>query len=138
MDKQTNKIKEIFIKGYDDTNKKYKFLLVLDEGDDKTSEMKVHLKWNRVQKGLKNIRKDINKNVYAKLMFDLELNVIVKDPKYNSLIKFIDGIPAKKNNRKITDVQNLFDRIIHNRHGDDSSNQMAVLSMFDKTFGIIN
>ena len=138
MDKQTNKIKEIFIKGYDDTNKKYKFLLVLDEGDEKSSEMKVQLKWDRVQKGLKNIRKDINKNVYAKLMFDLELNVVVKDPKYNSLAKFIDGIPTKKNNRKITDVQNLFNRILHNRYGDDSSNQMAVLSMFDKTFGIIN
>jgi hypothetical protein len=138
MDRQTNKIKEIFIKGYDDTNKKYKFLLVLDEGDEKSSEMKVQLKWDRVQKGLKNIRKDINKNVYAKLMFDLELNVVVKDPKYNSLAKFIDGIPTKKNNRKITDVQNLFNRILHNRYGDDSSNQMAVLSMFDKTFGIIN
>jgi hypothetical protein len=58
--------------------------------------MKVQLKWDRVQKGLKNIRKDINKNVYAKLMFDLELNVVVKDPKYNSLAKFIDGIPTKK------------------------------------------
>lgn len=138
MDRQTNKIKEIFIKGYDDTNKKYKFLLVLDEGDEKSSEMKVQLKWDRVQKGLKNIRKDINKNVYAKLMFDLELNVVVKDPKYNSLAKFIDGIPTKKNNRKITDVQNLFNRILHNRYGDDSSNKMAVLSMFDKTFGIIN
>jgi hypothetical protein len=44
----------------------------------------------------------------------------------------------KKNNRKITDVQNLFNRILHNRYGDDSSNKMAVLSMFDKTFGIIN
>jgi len=138
MNKQTEKINEIFIKGFDDTNKKYKFLLVLDEGEGKTSERKVNIKWERVQKGLKCIKKDINKNVYAKLMFDLELNVIINDPIYNSLEKFINGIPLKKNNRKINDVQNLFDRILHNKNGDDVSNKMGVLSMFNKTFGIIN
>ena len=138
MNKQTDKIKEIFIKGYDDTTKKYKFLLVLDEGEENTSERKVNIKWERVQKGLKLIKKDINKNVYAKLMFDLELNVIINDPIYNSLEKFINGIPLKKNNRKINDVQNLFDRILHNKNGDDVSNKMGVLSMFNKTFGIIN
>lgn len=138
MNKQTDKINEIFIKGYDDTTKKYKFLLVLDEGEGKTSERKVNIKWDRIQKGLKYIKKDINKNVYAKFMFDLELNVIINDPIYNSLEKFINGIPLKKNNRKINDVQNLFDRILHNKNSDDISNKMSVLSMFNKTFGIIN
>lgn len=71
-------------------------------------------------------------------MYDLELNVIINDPIYNSLEKFINGIPLKKNNRKINDVQNLFDRILHNKNGDDVSNKMGVLSMFNKTFNIIN
>jgi len=89
--------------------KKYKFLLVLDEGEENTSERKVNIKWERVQKGLKCIKKVINKNVYTKLMYDLELNVIINDHIYNSLKKFINDIPLKKNNRKINDVQNLFD-----------------------------
>ena len=93
---------------------------------------------DKIQKGLKKIKKDINKNVYAKLMYDLELNVVIKDVKYNSLGKFIKGIPCKKNERKISDIQNLFNRLIHNKNDDDVSNKMAILSMFEKTFGIIN
>jgi hypothetical protein len=135
MDNITNSIINIKVKGYDDTSKKYKFLLIL-EGDN--NERKVNIMWDKIQKGLKKIKKDINKNVYAKLMYDLELNVVIKDAKYNSLSKFVKGIPCKKNERKISDIQNLFNRLIHNKNDDDVSNKMAVLSMFEKTFGIIN
>ena len=135
MDNITNSIVNIKVRGYDDTSKKYKILLIL-EGDN--NERKVNIRWDKIQKGLKKIKKDVNKNVYAKLMFDLELYVVIRDIKYNSLRKFINGIPCKKNERKISDIQNLFDRLIYNKNSDDTSNKMAVLSMFEKTFGIIN
>lgn len=135
MDNITNSIVNIKVRGYDDTSKKYKFLLIL-EGE--KNQRKVNIRWNKIQKGLKKIKKDINKNVHAKLMFDLELNVVIKDKKYNSLNKFINGLPYKKNERKLSDIQNLFDRLIQNKNDDDKSNKMAVLSMFKKTFGIIN
>ena len=135
MDNITNSIVNIKVRGYDDTSKKYKILLIL-EGDN--NERKVNIRWDKIQKGLKKIKKDVNKNVYAKLMFDLELYVVIRDIKYNSLRKFINGIPCKKNERKISDIQNLFDRLIYNKNSDDTSNKKAVLSMFEKTFGIIN
>jgi len=142
MNRITDSINRITVRGYDERSKMYKFELHVDNGlsgDDKIErDIRVNIQWVRVQKGFKQIKKELNKNVYAKLMYDLELNVVVNDIKYNTLKKFIDGVIGKKNIRKINDIQNLMNQLMLNRVSDDQSNKMAVMAFLDKTFGIIN
>lgn len=142
MNRITDNIKKITVRGYDERTKMYKFELKVDnelDGDDKIEkDIRVNIQWNRIQKGFKNIKKELNKNVYAKLMYDLELNVVVNDIKYNSLNKFINGVVGKKNVRKINDIQNLMNQLILNRDNNDQSNKMAVMAFLNKTFGIVN
>jgi len=142
MNRITDSINRITVRGYDERSKMYKFELHVDNGlsgDDKIErDIRVNIQWVRVQKGFKQIKKELNKNLYAKLMYDLELNVVVNDIKYNTLKKFIDGVIGKKNIRKINDIQNLMNQLMLNRVSDDQSNKMAVMAFLDKTFGIIN
>jgi len=100
----TDDISSVSIKGYNKSTKMYKFVVTITQNRTDT-EHKITCSWNDIKFGFMKIKKEVNKTIYAKLLFDLEGNVLIKDKNFNSIKKFIKGIPLKNLERKIYDIQ---------------------------------
>ena len=139
MERKTDNIVSINVIGYNESNSFYKIILNIKE-DKNVIELKVNIKWNNINNGLKSIKKKINKNIYYKLLYDLESKVIINDKRYNSVKKFINGKNKnifKKKSRQISDVQNFLNAILEYKNNCDY-NKSSINCFLNKTFNIIN
>ena len=139
MERKTDNIVSINVIGYNESNSFYKIILNIKE-DENVIERKVNIKWNNINNGLKSIKKKINKNIYYKLLYDLESKVIINDKRYNSVKKFINGKNKnifKKKSRQISDVQNFLNAILEYKNNCDY-NKSSINCFLNKTFNIIN
>ena len=133
----TEDITNIQISGYNKSTNMYKFIITIKQ-DDVTHEHKITCKWNDIKKGFLTIKKDINKTIYGKLLYDLEGNILIRDKNFNSVKKFIKGIPLQNLERKIYDIQSFFDKIIEYKNKSDGMNQSAIKCFLENAFSILN
>lgn len=133
----SERIKEIKVKSHNTKDKTYKLELVLQNNEDELikDSIKVNIKWNKVIKGFKKIKKELNVNIYNKLIYDISNSVIIKDKKYSDAKKFLFGLPFKKNKRKVSDIQLFFNELINHKSGDNSS---AINCLFNKLFNVLD
>ena len=134
------RIQEIKVKSHNTRDKTYKLELVLtsdpNAGDDLIKDsIKVNIKWRKVVQGFRKIKKELNVNIYNKLVYDISNAVIIKDKKYSDAKKFLYGIPFSKNKRKVADVQLFFNELLKHKNGDNSS---AIHCLFNKLFNALD
>ena len=127
----TNNIKEIKVIGFDSGKDQFKFEVTIDE-----NSFKLYLKWANITKSFDKIKKELNRDIHLKLLYDIQSRMIIKDRKYMSAKDFIYGIPLKKNKRKINDVQNLFKYLLEQK--DNEQNRAAVELFLENCFKILN
>jgi hypothetical protein len=133
----TDDISVVSVKGYNKSTKMYKFVITITQNKVDT-EHKITCSWNDVKLGFMKIKKEVNKTIYAKLLFDLEGNVLIKDKNFNSVKKFIKGIPLKNLERKIYDIQCFFDKIMEYKRNSDNMNKSAIKCFLENAFSILN
>ena len=133
----TEDITRIVISGYNKSNDMYKFIITIKQ-DDNIHEHKITCKWNDIRDGFMTIKKNINKTIYSKLLFDLEGNVLIRDKNFNTVKKFIKGVPMRNLERKIYDIQNFFDKIIDYKDNSDGMNKSAIKCFLENAFSILN
>lgn len=136
------RIQEIKVKSHNTRDKTYKLELVLSTAEESASStelikdsIKVNIQWKKVIQGFRKIKKDLNVNIYNKLVYDISNSVIIKDKKYSDAKKFLYGIPFSRNKRKVSDVQLFFNELLKHKEGDNSS---AVNCLFNKLFNALD
>lgn len=137
MKLNTDDITDIIVTGYNKSNKMYKFLVTITQNRDDTQH-KITCDWNDIKVGFTKIKKNINQTIYAKLLFDLEGNVLIRDKNFNTVKKFIKGIPLRNLERKIYDIQNLFNKIMDYKQNSDEMNKTAIKCFLENAFSILN
>ena len=94
----TDNIKHITVKGYDSSEKTYKLQLDFEKDADgrHVQKSKNILKWTKIIKAFRHIKKELNKDIYAKLLYTLCTSIIIKDKHYRTTQEFLYGVPLKK------------------------------------------
>lgn len=134
----TDNIKNITVKGYDSSEKTYKLQLDFEKDGDGShvQNQKIHLNWNKIVKAFRHIKKELNKDIYAKLLYTLCTSIIIKDKHYRTTKEFLYGVPLKKNIRKISDVQAVLNFLLNSKK-DNGSDSQAIDCIFKHAFNML-
>ena len=134
----TDNIKEIVVKGYNSSEKTYKLQLDFEkDGDGRhVQSQKICLKWNKVIKAFRHIKKELNEDIYAKLLYTLCTSIVIKDKHYRTTKEFLYGVPLKKNIRKISDVQAVLNFLLNSKK-EGSSDSQAIDCIFKHAFNML-
>jgi hypothetical protein len=134
----TDNIKDIVVRGYNSSEKTYKLQLDFETNadDDDVQIQKIHLKWDKVVKAFRHIKKELNEDIYAKLIYTLCTSIVIKDKHYRTTKQFLYGIPLHKNVRKISDVQAILHFLLHSKK-EGSSDSQAIDCIFKHAFNML-
>jgi hypothetical protein len=134
----TDNIKLITVKGYDSSEKTYKLQLDFEKDADgrHVQSQKIFLKWTKIIKAFRHIKKELNKDIYAKLLYTLCTSIIIKDKHYRTTQEFLYGVPLKKNIRKISDVQAVLNFLLNSKKEGGSDSQ-AIDCIFKHAFNML-
>ena len=134
----TDNIKNIIVKGYNSSEKTYKLQLDFQKDEDgrHVQSQKIHLNWNKIVKAFRHIKKELNKDIYAKLLYTLCTSIIIKDKHYRTTKEFLYGVPLKKNIRKISDVQAVLNFFLQSKK-DGGSDSQAIDCIFKHAFNML-
>ena len=135
---KTEFISQIKVTGYDNEKKQYKFLIKIEDNENDIEEnLKINLKWKYIKKSFILIKKKLNKNLYHKICYDLDTQMVIKDKNWMTAKEFIKGKNMKADPiRKLTDVQNLFNYILEQKK--NNYNKFAVQVFLSNCFDILN
>ena len=129
-------IKTITITGYNKKDNMYKIQLGLNDVDgDEIRSQQLYIGWNEIYASFKYIKKELNKDIYSKLVYTLCTSIVIQDEQYKSTKEFLAGVPGKKNIRKITDIQKVFDFLLDNRS--DNHDRSAINCVLRHAFDVI-
>jgi hypothetical protein len=134
----TDNIKDIVVRGYNSSEKTYKLQLDFETNadDDDVQIQKIHLKWDKVVKAFRHIKKELNEDIYAKLIYTLCTSIVIKDKHYRTTKQFLYGIPLQKNVRKISDVQAILHFLLNSKK-EGSSDSQAIDCIFKHAFNML-
>ena len=134
----TDNIKHITVKGYDSSEKTYKLQIDFEKDADgrNVQSQKIFLKWTKIIKAFRHIKKELNKDIYAKLLYTLCTSIIIKDKHYRTTQEFLYGVPLKKNIRKIIDVQAVLNFLLNSKKEGGSDSQ-AIDCIFKHAFNML-
>lgn len=129
-------IKAITITGYNKKDSMYKIQLKFNDVDgDEIHGQEICIGWNEIYASFKYIKRELNKDIYYKLIYTMCTSIIIQDEQYKSTKEFLVGIPGKKNIRKITDIQKVFDFLLDNRK--DTYDRNAINCVLRHVFDVI-
>ena len=134
----TDNIKDIIVKGYNSSEKTYKLQLDFEKDADGcyVQSQKIHLKWDKVVKAFRHIKKELNEDIYAKLLYTLCTTIVIKDKHFRTTKQFLYGVPLQKNIRKISDVQAVLNFLLHSKQ-EGSSDSQAIDCIFKHAFNML-
>ena len=134
----TDNIKDIIVKGYNSSDKTYKLQLDFEKDEDGShvQSQKIYLKWDKVVNAFHHIKKELNKDIYAKLLYTLCTSIVIKDKNYRTTQEFLYGVPLKKNIRKISDVQAVLNFLLQSKKEGGSDSQ-AIDCVFKHAFNML-
>ena len=134
----TDNIANIIVKGYNSSKKTYKLQLDFenDEYGEQVQSQKIYLKWNKIMKAFRHIKKELNEDIYAKLLYTLCTSIIIKDKHYRTTKEFLYGVPLKKNVRKISDVQDILNFLLNSKKKGSTDSQ-AIDCIFKHAFDML-
>lgn len=134
----TDNIKDILVKGYNSSDKTYKLQLDFEKDEDGShvQSQKIYLKWDKVVKAFHHIKKELNKDIYAKLLYTLCTSIVIKDKHYRTTQEFLHGVPLKKNIRKISDIQAVLNFLLISKKEGGSDSQ-AIDCVFKHAFNML-
>lgn len=129
-------IQNISIIGFNKKDNMYKIQLDFNDVDDeKIRSQKLYLGWDEIFDSFKHIKKELNTDIYSKLRYTLCSSIVIKDDQYKSTKEFLNGVPGKKNIRKITDIQKVFDFLLKNRN--DPFDKNAINCVLRHAFDVL-
>ena len=132
----TDNIESLTVKGYNSNTNLFKIKIDFKEIDgNKPESQKIHLKWDDVISAFKNIKKELNKDIYKKLIYSLCTSIVIKDQNYRTTKEFLFGVPLKKNNRKINDVQAVLNYLLQMKN--DQHDNQAIDCILKHTFSML-
>ena len=134
----TDNIKNLIVKGYNSSEKTYKLQLDFEKDADgcHVQSQKIHLHWDKVVSAFTYIKKELNEDIYAKLLYTLCTTIIIKDKHYRTTKQFLYGVPLKKNIRKISDVQAVLNFLLSSKK-EGSSDSQAIDCVFKHAFDML-
>lgn len=134
----TDNIANLSIVGYNTSTKVYKIRIDFKEDNGvKPESQKIYLNWNDIICSFKYVKKELNKDIYNKLIYSLCTSILIKDENYSTTKEFLFGKKYKliKKPRKINDVQKVLNYLLIQKK--DSQDTMAVDCIFKHVFEMI-
>ena len=92
----TDNIESLTVKGFNNSTNLFKIKIDFKEIEgNKPESQKIHLKWDNIMNAFKNIKKELNKDIYRKLIYSLCTSIVIKDQNYRTTKEFLFGVPLK-------------------------------------------
>jgi hypothetical protein len=132
----SDNIKSLTVRGYNRATKLFKLKIDFNEDDSGNTpqSQKIDLDWNNIIAAFKHVKKELNNDIYRKLIYTLCTSIVVKDKHYRTTKEFLFGVPCKKNNRKINDVQAVLNYLLVMKQ--DKHDSQAVDCIFKHAFNM--